>query len=147
MPVHFSKATTRGGYPYVSATSSGEVSDADTKELTAALGEDGPYGDLPVLGFVKTSASFSTEAREFINPRKTSRGALKPVAIVVSNAPMRSILTFVAGISRSVSTTRFFRTEALAMEWLDEVSLAWAEPAQPRASSSFGYAARKPHAS
>lgn len=141
MPVHFSKSMTRGGYPYVSATSSGAVSDQDLQQLCAALGEGGPYGDLPILGFVEKDASFSSEAREAFTSGKGTTRASKPVAIVVSNAPIRVMLTFVARISGSVSATRFFRNKDLAMEWLDEASFAWAEPPQRRPSSSFGNAA------
>ncbi len=125
MPISLVPAQTRSGHFYLRTVSTGEVNAADAVKLNEAISPDGKWPDLPILGLVESGASFSSEARQALTAGKTSTGqGTKPVAIVVTNAPLRVMLSFVIRISGAVESTRFFSTEAHALGWLDDISVA-----------------------
>lgn len=123
MPLIFSPAVTSKGHAYLRTVSSGQVTEADANGLNAVVAVGARHAGLPILGLVEPGATFSAEARKAFtsgNDGTNDMTDLKPVAIVVSSAPLRVMLGFIIRISGASGATRFFSAEADALAWIDE---------------------------
>ncbi|MDP1823055.1 MAG: hypothetical protein Q8L48_07435 [Archangium sp.] len=122
MPLTFSQAVTAKGNAYLRTVSSGAVTEADANGLNAVVAVGAKHFGLPILGLVEPGATFSAEARKAFTAGNDgkSQAEMKPVAIVVSSAPLRVMLGFIIRMSGASDATRFFSSEADALVWLDE---------------------------
>ncbi|MDP1828838.1 MAG: hypothetical protein Q8L48_36595 [Archangium sp.] len=121
MPMTFAPSKTPNGHPILRMVSSGEVTAADADNLTRSVTPGGPWENLPLLAIVEAGASFSAEARQAFtrsNDDKTKKRM--PVAVVVTSAPLRVMLSFVVRMSGAAGHTRFVSSEAEALSFLDE---------------------------
>lgn len=121
MPIVFAADKTPKGNPFVRTMSSGAVTAADAQALNAALVPGQPLSGLALLGVVAPGASFSAEARQaFTTGNNDPTAKRMPVAVVVSSAPLRVMISFIIRIAGSADETRFFSNEAEALAWIDE---------------------------
>jgi hypothetical protein len=107
-----------GGKPYLRTVSAGDVTAEDVQKLNKVISPGGEFADLPMLALVAPGANFSAEARNGFT--SMTGGAERPIAVVVSSAPMRVMLTFIIRLSDAVKMTKFFGTEDDARKWLLE---------------------------
>jgi hypothetical protein len=114
MPITFQKATSPGGMLYAHTVSAGEISPADAVDFEKKIGPGGDYENLPMLAVVAPGASYSPQARQALAAMGT--GPL-PIAVVVSSAPLRVMLAFVARASNA--KVKFFGAEPEAIAWLE----------------------------
>src|SRR4051812_45403799 len=117
MPMLISKAKTTKGNEYVRMHSSGEVNAADAESMNKTISPGSAMADMAILGLVEPGTSYSPEARQAFTK---SGGGTKPVAIVVTGAPLRVMLTFVVRMSGAAANTKFFSNEPDALSWIDE---------------------------
>jgi|APLak6261675434_1056106.scaffolds.fasta_scaffold00300_13 hypothetical protein len=109
---------TPGGKPYVRTVSAGDVTADDVQKLIKVISPGGEFADLPMLAVVSPGANYSAEARNGFTGM--AGGTERPVAVVVSSAPMRVMLSFIIRLSDAVKMTKFFGTEDDARKWLVE---------------------------
>ncbi len=121
MPMNVTKAKTPKGHTYLKIHSSGDVTAADADALNKTLVPGGENADLAIFATVDSGAKFSPEARQaFTQTNNTKVENPKPVAIVVTSAPLRVMLSFVIRMSGSAGNTRFFANEAAALAFIEE---------------------------
>lgn len=121
MPMTWSSRQTPGGRSYLRTASSGLVTDADTQNFSGVIAPGGPHYLNSVLAIVEPGTEFSPEARKaFMGMGAVEVGPKVYVAVVVSNAALRVLLSFVIRMSGAVSSTRFFDGEDAAARWLHE---------------------------
>ena len=120
MPMDTSKAKTPKGKQYLKIHSHGEVTAADAEALNKSMEPGGPNADLAICATVDSAAKFSPEARQAFTRTNNNGANPMPVAVVVTSAPLRVMLTFIIKMSGSASTTRFFANEGEALAFIDE---------------------------
>ena len=118
MPMLITKMTTPKGHDIVRMESSGGIVAADAEAMTKLLAHP-DFADRAILALVDHGARFSPEARQTFTKTNTKLNA-KPVAIVVSSAPLRVMLSFIIRMSGVAATTRFFSSETDAMAFIEE---------------------------
>jgi hypothetical protein len=119
MPMDITKAKTKKGHEYIKIHSYGDVSAGDAEALNAKLaGAD--YADRAIFATVDSGAKFSSEARQAFTKTNSNVENPKPVAIVVTSAPLRVMLSFIIRMSSAAQNTKFFANEAEALAFIDE---------------------------
>lgn len=123
MPMTLTKERTQLGHAFLRIHSSGDVTAADAEVLTRAMAPGAEYTDLAVLGVVEPGTKYSPEARQALTKMQGGSGENpKPVAIVVTSAPLRVMLSFIIRISGVAAHTRFFSDEVPAIAFLNDQS-------------------------
>lgn len=117
MPMTFTKGLTPQGRPYGRVFSSGEVTPEDAEAGAKQWAPGGEYANTALLAVVDPSAKYSPEARQIFT--KGQANGTQPIAIVVSNTPTRVMLSFVVRAMGASPTTRFFKTEAEGLAFID----------------------------
>jgi hypothetical protein len=131
MPMKLKKEKTPGGHEYLRIHSSEDVTDADAAALTRAMAPGAEFANLAVLGVVEAGTRYSPEARQALTKMQGGAGDdPKPVAIVVTSAPLRVMLSFIIRISGASRYTRFFGNEPAGVEFIDEQLSGKASPEQ-----------------
>jgi hypothetical protein len=131
MPMTLTKERTQAGHAFLRVHSSGDVTAADAEVLTRAMAPGADFADLAVLGVVEAGTRYSPEARQALTRMQGgSAENPKPVAIVVTSAPLRVMLSFIIRISGAADYTRFFSNEVPAIAFIDEQSSGNASPEQ-----------------
>jgi hypothetical protein len=121
MPMDVAKAKTPKGKPYLKIHSHGDVTAADAEALNKSMEPGHENADLAILATVDSGAKFSPEARQAFTRTNANPGqAPMPVAVVVTSAPLRVMLSFIIRMSPSASTTRFFANEGEALAYIEE---------------------------
>ena len=119
MPISYVIEKTPGGVEFVRAQSSGTVSAADAHSLMDPLWTGGAHHDKALLAVVMPGSDFSKEARSVLSGKDLERNAKGlPIALVVENAPMRVMMSFVFKMAGASSRSRAFATEAEAKAWI-----------------------------
>ena len=121
MPMDVAKAKTPKGKQYLKIHSHGDVTAADAEALNKSMEPGAPNADLAICATVDSAAKFSPEARQAFTRSGNQPGQTQmPVAVVVTSAPLRVMLTFIIKMSGSASSTRFFANEGDALAFIDE---------------------------
>jgi hypothetical protein len=120
MPMNLSKAVSPKGQTYCRIHSFGEVTPADAEAASKHWAAGGEFYDLPMVALVDSGAKFSPEARQVFTKSGGASGEQKPVAVIVTNAPLRVMLSFIIRASGAAPQTKFFGTEAEAIAFIDE---------------------------
>lgn len=120
MPLTMQLIQTPAGHKCLRTESYGDVTAADAQKVNEGVAPGAPYFHLPILAVVQSGANYSPEARQaFGGTKSDGKTQPRPVAIVVTNAPLRVMLSFVLRIS-GTNNTKFVGTEADGLAWLDE---------------------------
>ena len=121
MPITIAKAKSPKGHEYARMISSGEVTAVDAENVYAKYSPTGAFYDMGILALVDPGAKFSPEARQVFTKAGGGPAANpKPVAIVVTSAPLRVLLSFIIRMSGAAGNTRFFANEGEALAFIDE---------------------------
>jgi hypothetical protein len=121
MPMTIAKAKTAKGHEYLKIHSFGDVTAADAEALNKTLVPGGENADRAILASVAAGAQFSPEARQaFTRTNGNNTENPKPVAIVVTSAPLRVMLSFIIRMSGAAANTKFFGNEADALAFIEE---------------------------
>ena len=122
MPMNLTKAVSPKGQTYCRIHSFGEVTPQDAETAAKHWGPGGEFFDRAMVAIVDSGAKFSPEARQVFTKVGATGDAsqAKPVAVVVSNAPLRVMLGFIIRASGAAPQTKFFGTEAEAIAYIDE---------------------------
>lgn len=119
MPMTFTHETTPGGRRYVRVVSSGEIVKEDTGPLLSLITSGQAASEAGILAVVEPGTKYAPEARQALTVVGADSQGLRPwVAVVVGNAPLRVMLSFVIRLSGAGKVTRFFGDEAQARAWL-----------------------------
>lgn len=119
MPISVAIEKTPGGVEFVRAESAGVVTAADAHGLMDPLWTGGAHHDKALLAVVTPGSEFSKEARSVLAGKDPERNAKElPIALVVENAPMRVMMSFVFKMAGASSRSRAFATEAEAKSWM-----------------------------
>ena len=121
MPMDVKKSKTPKGQTYLKIHSHGDVTAADAEALNKSMLPGAENADLAILATVDSNAKFSPEARSaFTRSGGNTNENPKPVAVVVTSAPLRVMLSFIIRMSGAASNTRFFGTEPEALTYIEE---------------------------
>lgn len=119
MPISYDIEKTPGGVEFVCAHSSGVVTADDAHRLMDPLWTGGAHHDKALLAVVTPGSDFSKEARSVLSGKDVERNAKElPIALVVENAPMRVMMSFIFKMAGASSRSRAFATEAEARSWM-----------------------------
>ena len=118
MPIDTVIRKTPGGAAFVYAVSRGEVTAADAHALMDPLWPGGAHHDKALFAVVAAGSDFSKDARSVLSGKDGERNAKGlPIALVVSSAPMRVMMSFIFKIAGASGRSRAFATEAEAQAW------------------------------
>ncbi len=122
MPMQITLQKTPKGKDYVRFFSSGEVTAEDAEGMSRLIAPGTPMSNKAILAVVEPGAKFSPEARQAFTKTGTAEAGApaNPVAIVVTSAPVRVMLSFIIRMSGAAANTRFFANEPDAMAFLEE---------------------------
>lgn len=121
MPMDITKAKTKKGHTYLRIHSHGDVTAADAEALNKSMVPGAENADLAIFATVDSGAKFSPEARSaFTRTNANTVENPKPVAIVVTSAPLRVMLSFIIRMSGAAVNTRFFANEGEALGFIEE---------------------------
>lgn len=118
MPLTFTVEKSPRGRTFVRTVSSGAVTADDAKHFIAAIGQQQPLSGAPILAIVESGADLAPEARKAFTSMGGDPEQQVPVAVVVTSAPLRVLLTFVIRMSGAALGTKFFGNEVEAKRWL-----------------------------
>lgn len=120
MPISHAMKQSPQGALFVRTYQSGKVTGEDARHFMRLLAPGQPLHGLPVLSVIESGSEFDPEARKVFTslgePADAANAAR--VAVVVSSAPLRVMMSFIIRISGSNDFTRFFTTEREAESWL-----------------------------
>jgi hypothetical protein len=119
MPIAVKGAKTPKGHEYVHMICSGDISGPDAEGVLAKMAPGQELAGRGIMSVIEPGAKYSPEARNVFTRNNGSENG-NPVAIVVTNAPVRVMLSFIIRLSSAAKHTRFFSTEADALAFLDE---------------------------
>lgn len=121
MSLTWSSPTSPGGRTYLRTVSAGLVTEGDAQHFNHVIGKGQLHRGRSILAIVEAGAEFTPEARTaFMGMGSVESTGVIHLAIVVSSAPLRVLLSFVIRMSGGVSNTRFFENEAAATRWLHQ---------------------------
>jgi hypothetical protein len=105
---------------YIRTVSSGTVTAEDSAALMAVLAPGQPNAGVPMLSIVEAGAEFTPEARKTFTAvgGGSGEGKRNMVAVVVTSAALRVLISFVLRIAGAADSTKFFATEDEAKKWL-----------------------------
>lgn len=119
MPLTFNVQKSPKDHPYLRTVSSGTVSAEDSNGLLAVVGPGQPHANMPILSIIEPGTDYTAEARKTFTAIGTNDGMKPlPVAVVVNNAALRVLISFVLRIAGAAGYTKFFSTEDEAKTWL-----------------------------
>jgi hypothetical protein len=119
MPVSHVTKHMPGAIRYVRTLLTGKVTSADMQHFTKLLTPGSSLHGVPLLAVVDAQSDLDAEARKvFTSLALPSVNAAPRVAMVVSSAPLRGMLSFLIRLSGANGATRFFDTEFDAQAWL-----------------------------
>ncbi|MBL9039119.1 MAG: hypothetical protein JNG84_11425 [Archangium sp.] len=120
MTMIYERHTLSNGQPYTRVVATGEITKADAREYLARSSPSGVDGRVHmVVVAVEPDISVAAEARPVL-ASKDLASRTPSSAIVLTNAPLRVLASFLVRMSGS-TRTRFFASEAPALEWLASV--------------------------
>ena len=119
MPMDITKAKTKKGHEDVKIHSHGEVGAADAEAMNLKLAQ-ADFADRAIYATVDSTAKYSSEARQAFTRTNSNVANPKPVAVVVTIAPLRVMLSFIIRMSSAAQNTKFFANEADALAFIDE---------------------------
>lgn len=122
MPINFTVQQTPQGKTYVRTHSFGVVTGEDAEGMMVQLREGGQYYGCGVLSVSDDGTELKAEARRVFteNPTNSAQQHRAPVAIVLTSAPLRVMMSFVIRVSGSSPYTKFFGAEDEAKAWLHQ---------------------------
>ena len=120
MPMQITLQKTPRGKDYVRFLSSGDVTAEDAEGMSKLIAPGTPMSNKAILAVVEPGAKFSPEARQAFTKSGGAEGAANPVAIVVTSAPVRVMLSFIIRMSGAAANTRFFANEPDALTYIEE---------------------------
>lgn len=121
MPLIITPHKTPKGKDYVRFYSSGDVTAEDAAGMNKLIAPGMPMSNKAILAVVESGAKFSPEARQaFTKGNAQTDASANPVAIVVTSAPLRVMLSFIIRMSGAAAYTRFFANEPDALAFIEE---------------------------
>ena len=122
MPITFSVHQTPGGKTYVRTHSFGVVTGDDAETIMSKMRVGAELHGAGVLSVSDNGTDLKPEARRVFTEDPGTQGSQlrAPVAIVLTSAPLRVMMSFVIRVSGSAAYTKFFSNEDEAKQWLHE---------------------------
>ena len=118
MPITHSMKQSGAGESFVRTHQTGKVTGADAKHFMHLIAPGQPLHGLPVLAVLESGSELDADARKMFSAMGDPAAKAARVAVVVSSAPLRVMMSFVIRMSGSNDSTRFFTNEAEAQSWL-----------------------------
>src|SRR5262245_4278544 len=97
----------------------GDITKEDAEAVSKELGAGGPLHGIPILTLTRDVRSVSAEARHVFASRVDPSAPATWTAVVVTNPVIRVSTNFAMRFTK-VKRQRLFKTEAEAVQWLEE---------------------------
>ena len=122
MPVTFTVHQSPKGKTYLRTHTFGVVSGDDAEKVMVHLRPGGQYYGAGVLSVSESDTDMKPEARRIFTEDPGTQGSQlrAPVAIVLTSAPLRVMMSFVIRVSGSGAYTKFWSNEDEAKQWLHQ---------------------------